>query len=227
MSTVKERPILFNGDMVRAILDGRKTQTRRGLSVQPPSDEYRLLRVQESSSGKDEGKNFWGKLNSEKTLITDSVRSYFTCPYGKPGERLWVRESIELHSHGSISTSTYCADGAFTRADEWPWKRNKLPSIHMPRGLCRITLEITNVRVERLQDISEEDAIAEGVDYYEGGDDWPNGASGGFMDYSKPDDCDYCLAPTDSFRTLWISINGPESWKANPWVWVIEFKRIN
>jgi len=185
---MKERPILFSGPMVRAILEGRKTQTRRVVKPQPgcdPRDDEHL----------DMGR----------------------CPYGQPGDRLWVREAWHTDERDleyarakhedamSDSPIYYRADPENDNAG-CTWR----PSIHMPRWASRITLEITRVRVERLQEISEKDAIAEGADPYL--HPVHPGREG--------------LRHVDGFRSLWESINGPGSWDANPWVWVIEFKRV-
>lgn len=211
---MKERPILFSGPMVRAILDGRKTQTRRVVKPQP-------LWVG------DPGVPFKTRDADPKGIIE--------CPYGQIGDRLWVREAwsgeywlkdikpIERlgmpHPDRLVSLTPetwYWADGNPESGD---WERPR-PSIHMPRWASRITLEITDVRVERLQDISEEDAKREGVNKY---DDGPIG--GMYVDYEarQPVPAD---GPIHSFKTLWQSINGPDSWDANPWVWVVEFNRV-
>lgn len=176
---MKERPILFSGEMVRAILEGRKTQTRRVIRDNLLS-RFDDLNLDSYSDRNPSYETECGQL----VLMTD------LCPYGQVGDRLWVRE-----------TWAYCPyrDCFFYRADnfsedKFKWK----PSIHMIRAASRITLEITGVRVERLQDISEEDAIAEGM---------------------NPE------LPRAKFRFLWESINGKGSWNLNPWVWVIEFKQ--
>ena len=153
------------------------------------------------------------------------------CPYGQPGDQLWVRETCRAEElPDGMDGVRYLADHEFIAlrpcecaVDRWldmrdygkrpsPVSRVKtVPAIHMPRWASRITLEITGVRVERLQEINETDASAEGVDI------WGKGA------LSKDgQDAD----PSDKFRWLWGSINGPDSWSANPWVWVVEFKRI-
>jgi hypothetical protein len=141
------------------------------------------------------------------------------CPYGQPGDRLWVREAF-IHEpadyvwEASVSipcrpaTTVYRADAGDPRGGRWT------PSIHMPRSLSRITLEVTAVRVERLQDISEADAIAEGIERRGPGWAW----------YSDPKA--YTMQPIVSYCDLWEQINGPGSWDANPWVWVVEFNRV-
>lgn len=193
---MKERPILFSGEMVRAILEGRKTQTRRIL-----------------------------KPNSDSPFQTK-------CPYGQPGDRLWVRETWAVRPDYDRLPPSQCGDeGMWWRASlslcpdgyeacHGKWR----PSIHMPRWASRITLEITSVRVERLQDISEEDAVKEGIEpvYFE-----KNFDKKAIKAYKHYFDSSYAGADAiGSFRSLWQSINGAESWDANPWVWVIEFKRV-
>lgn len=194
---VKERPILFSGEMVRAILDRRKTQTRRIMKTQPVWVGY-------------PGVPF-------KTSDADPA-GIINCPYGHVGQRLWVRETWSKAKSPFSRDIFYKADG-----DRQPGKQLALryaeretrwrPSIHMPRDASRITLEITGIRVERLQEISEADAIAEGIESVSGG--WKCYDLGGTY-----------ADPVHSFDSLWSSINGPDSWAVNPWVWVIEFRRI-
>lgn len=195
---MKERPILFSGPMVRAILSGAKTQTRRVVkgSWLPIVEE--VLRV----NGK------W---------VFDTFEYDLTTPYGQPGDRLWVRETHSLE-HGysaefSVSDVWYWADGNPDRGD---WTRPR-PSIHMPRWASRITLEITDVRVERLNEISEEDAKAEGfpIDHKGQGYEPPPVEVDRWQGYARA-----------SFALTWGEIYGAESLKANPWVWVISFRRL-
>lgn len=215
----KELPILFQDDMVRAILQGRKTVTRR--VVKPPRGW-----ADESPScdpfAMPPAVWWW---NGVHELV--GVRQ--ECPYGQPGDRLWVRESTEEDCAGSVSLSRYRADGApvlYSGCDDpafngsvahWNYPRRVRPSIHLPRWASRITLEITDVRVERLQGISEGDARAEGVQEMRGGY-WRN---------YQPGWTQHQLSAKGSFATLWGSINGPDSWDANPWVWVVEFRRVD
>ncbi|HHK9677814.1 TPA: hypothetical protein ACQZJK_002455 [Klebsiella pneumoniae] len=233
---MKERGMIFNGEMVRAILDGRKTQTRRI--------------IKDCTVGRDQISKF---IQIEKKFIgcypedvPELIRE--CCPYGVTGDRIWVREtwgvvSHELDEDGRIRPWTpdrpatvihempfgngyysghaiYAADGDFTWGDDDGYEDGRScwkPSIHMPRAASRILLEITDVRVERLNAISEEDARAEGI------------IDGGCLNCGEPEPCG-CANPepdaTDAFAYLWKSIYGQESWNADPWVWVIEFKRV-
>jgi hypothetical protein len=202
---MRERPILFSAPMVRAILDGRKTQTRRALKPQPGPDW--ISPVSEGACGLMSGFNVGG--------------------------RLWVRESIRLVERRSDETgldadlAVYTADETATLLDTWPWKRDRLPSIHMPRGLCRITLEVTGVRVERLHAITDDDAIAEGAQRFDDIPDPNPYGQGARWSMESPTSTDECLgSPRWAFANLWIKINGAESWDANPWVWVVAFRRV-
>lgn len=200
---MKERPILFSGQMVRAILEGRKTMTRRVVKLRHGADVV-------VTNGQ-----VW------KPARVDYA-GYVDCPYGQPGDRLWVRETwAKTDGRHEIVPIAYRAtnDSMALLNDKWK------PSIHMPRWASRITLEITGIRVERLQEISYDDAIAEGIERI-GGEfscsPWKNYRKG------QPGEMDcHCSYPPRSYQTLWESINGPGSWGANPWVWVIEFKRVN
>lgn len=187
---MKERPILFSGPMVRAILDGRKTQTRRIVKPQPT---------------KLAGPNFDGLWSD----AIDPVVRYFACPYGQPGDRLWVRETF-AYTDSSINDQpgwVYRAtDPDWSSMEGFRWK----PPIFCTRSASRITLEITGVRVERLNDISEADAIAEGVTITDS--------------IVRDDSVHASRAWVESYRQLWEQINGAGSWEVNPWVWVIEFK---
>lgn len=212
---MKERPILFSGPMVRALLDGNKRQTRRVVKMKPHQQ------IEERDDGTPWPWMYDGKRDAD---------SWMACPYGKPGDRLWVRETfckIIGQSGGWIETdyqATYTP--GFRLGDSLGLKKRWTPSIHMPRDASRITLEITSVRVERLQGISEADAMAEGIvecpipaddegprriGYMVGPDDGKSGLS---------------VTPIHAYRDLWESINGADSWGANPWVWVIDFRRV-
>ena len=234
---MKSHPILFSGPMVRALLSGTKTQTRRG--VKPKIAELLEWFGGKSDAADDrELDELLGQRTEEKGLrvwcadYPDEGSEVIRSPYGQPGDRLWVRETHAIvprtayaHSDGVQQTlrpdDPYEHDAAIYREG---WCRSNggfrwRPSIHMPRWASRITLEITAVRVEQLQDISEADAKSEGIeraDDFFGCPCWK--CYGDDADVVAPDD------PTGSYRSLWESINGPGSWNANPWVWVVEFK---
>lgn len=196
-----ERPILFNAEMVRAILDGRKTVTRRDVKPAKCQDSGADLAACEVA----------GEVNGK-----GDVR---LCPYGKPGDRLWVREAWTtrqgLDGVAPRDISRDQSIGYIADTEEAPWLGKVRPSIHMPRWASRILLEVTDVRVERLQEISADDAVAEGVDA---------GICRRFVETSPSR---HTLLPTEihGFAGLWSSTGG--DWDANPWVWVIEFKRID
>lgn len=206
-NTMKERPILFSGLMVKAILSGSKTQTRRIASKDHSATSIRWVENMETrpETGLHTGRyTGWIKECGAPLLIP------MKCPYGSVGDRLWVRETwkpVHCDGSGTIYSAT-CEDGSIKG-----WK----PSIHMHRFRSRITLEITGVRVERLQDISEADARAEGVE----------SLAGGFYKAYRPVGQQVaCLTAVASYVQLWESINGPGSWSANPYVWVLEFRRV-
>lgn len=210
--TTREKPILFSGAMVRAILDGRKTQTRRivkGAWHEP--DGY--------LQSEPEGENGEWYFSCRKVPASFVAR----CPYGREGDRLWVRETFQTgdvamnEPHGTVYRAT---DPDWGTMEGWKWK----PAIHMPRWASRITLEITQVRVQRLQDISEDDAKAEGVEH--------DGIVGYYCDDGNPNDpedfgahrCNWRFG----FKMLWESINAKRGygWEKNPWVWAISFRRV-
>jgi hypothetical protein len=199
---VKERPILFSAPMVRAILDGRKTHTRR--KVKGKSLDW----LNESAF-------------SPQLLVGEFYGSF---PYGRPGDHLWVRETWRLKGHNLPIgypyeyRATAWQDGTPT---DTPWK----PSIFMPRSASRILLEITGIRAERLQHISRNDAIAEGVEW----DKCPTMLSKADIEHNINPNTISAVRTVDyigGYKTLWQSINGPDSWEQNPWVWVIEFKHV-
>lgn len=188
---MKEKPILFAGEMVRAILEGRKTQTRRVMKIQPKYSDCALSRLADTTDRerrKHIDKLHWVRLSDDRLNVVYDDNRYFRCPYGLSGDRLWVRETFTVMG----GLSFYRADGEMSSDDKKPWT----PSIHMPRWASRIDLLIKNIRVERLQDISEKDAKAEGVD------------------------------SVSEFIELWESINRGDSWGLNPWVWVVEFEKV-
>lgn len=214
---MNDRPIRFSGPMVRALLSGTKTQTRRIVKPQPfANNNYHRGDVQASecamrSTGDPACFNFGVTAVDGEGGLIETVE----CPYGCPGDRLWVRETWQCGqtpADGPDQEVWFSADSdghkpADVEEGEWTWR----PSIHMPRWASRITLEITRIRVERLNEISDADCIAEGIDpgtvesFRHAGADRPE---------------------AHAYRQLWESINGPGSWDANPWVWVVEFKRV-
>lgn len=214
---VKERPILFSAPMVRAIRDGSKTQTRRIIKAPWLSGEYFYSGEITTDLGYPESQgNVWvGFRHDPQWQSCDPIGSaaYVKCPQGKVGDRLWGRETHYIV--GESRQVFYRADDSNNFGDPFHWHGGWKPSIFMPRWASRIDLEITGIRVERLQDISEEDAKAEGAPGYEEGIDSP-----------PPEDGEYSWSHIASFRSLWRSINGHDSWGLNPWVWVLEFKRI-
>lgn len=236
---MKERPILFSAPMVRALLAGTKTQTRRIVKPQPPNGHAWAGWCVTSTHRADEGKATWAAGTGP--FLRDVHR--VACPYGQPGDRMWVRETFvtgyEMDPSGYFKTDEAgeYIDKVWYRATdpdlEW-WVDDVIcepkwrPSIFMPRALSRLTLEVVSVRVERLQDISEGDAVTEGVERHLDG--WyPYGIRtilttlvGGVEVPAQ-----FCRTARDSYRMLWESINGAGSWNANPYVWVIEFKRID
>lgn len=224
MTVVKERPILFSTPMVRALLDGRKTMTRRVVKPQPVNDNGGLGLPR-----------YWA--NTEAVFRSGAWMAP-ECRF-KAGERLWVRETFGYHgcskAYGCVR---YRADNFWHHclsndADEpaklgskcrhnnegWadPKKVQWRSPIHMPRWASRITLEITGVKVERLQDIDDWGAIAEGIDE----PDWHKSYGNSDGDFIEPEG-----VAVEAFRELWDEIHGPDSWSANPWVWVISFRMI-
>ena len=210
---MKERPILFSAPMVRAILAGTKTQTRRVVKPQPVElPDFNRGRMSYNVRG-----NVYRAWNP---AVMDP-----SCPYGQTGDRLWVRETfMDLRGtgvehrpdpRGPLQRYAYAADhqpGSFGDEARKSYGLKWKPSIHMPRWASRITLEITGVRVERLQDISEADAQAEGCS----------------LECMTPtgDDSGSAIYGPGGYLALWESINGAGSWDVNPWVWVVEFKRV-
>ena len=216
---MKERPILFSAPMVRAILAGSKTQTRRVVKPQP---------------------DFLGSMGDPTTPFKTfdfGLHGRIECPYGEPGDRLYVREAWrtldELDPHSGGRISEMCLDAGYLTPwapiqyeadkEQRNWQHVGTPphleapkpgryrhGRFMPRWASRILLEVVSVRVERLNDISAEDCIAEGA----------AGGHGAIPKY------DYAATPHEHYRHVWKSINGPGSWDANPWVWVVEFKRV-
>lgn len=224
---MKERPMLFSGPMVRAILEGRKSQTRRIVKF-PKANSPAYFLEQACEIGPAEYVFFSRSRPGNKLFARDVYEpgDGIRCPYGEPGDRLWVRETFRpvmpyYGASGEVPdwvNYEYRAD--LSQFEDSPLMRAPLkwkPSIFMPREASRILLEITDVRVERLQDISCPDTLSEGVgilrDDYALADDYTDGE-------------DFFPDPVEAFASLWGKINGPDSWDANPWVWVITFKKI-
>ena len=190
---MKETGLMFKAPLVRAILEGRKTQTRR---IAKPVRHPDL-----------------GNVYSPGALTREHEPQHVinrACPYGQPGDRIYVRETFSQHPEwGQLA---FRADGEeFEDADGWLWEPKWTPAIHMPKDLARIWLEVTGVRVERLQDISEADALAEGARFELASIDSVRiGATASFL---------------SGFRNIWESTGG--DWDANPWVWVIDFKVLS
>lgn len=190
---MKETGLIFKSPLVRAILEGRKTQTRR---VAKPVKHPDL-----------------GNLYTPGALLREHEPQHVinrACPYGQPGDRIYVRETFSQHPEwGQLA---FRADGEeFEDADGWLWEPKWIPSIHMPKDLARIWLEITGVRLERIQDISEADALAEGARFELASIDSVRiGATASFL---------------SGFRNIWESTGG--DWAANPWVWVVDFKVLS
>lgn len=222
MSQAKERPILFSGPMIRAILEGRKTVTRR------PVKEWQQPSLQEDgtwfATAQRHQRWGFGVTGADAASCAAELVSSGVCPYGCRGDRLWVREAwAQINVAQAPSESWVVYRECDNRTDYGgPWK----PSIHMRRRDSRILLEVTDVRVERLQDISESQALAEGVVGVDFRPDDGFPICRGYM--VGPDDGTTPLEThaSKAFAGLWRSINGAESWDANPWVWVIEFKRV-
>ena len=226
---MKEKPILFSTPMIQAILEGRKSQTRRIMKPQPHRIATEVIKSSQFKKG-----DFIARFKYLDEEIYE-ITNIFKCPYGQPGDTLWVKETYYAYGmwlrngHNksgkqsfrfSDTTLTgfkyhYCDDPPEnvlpnTKREVYGWF--KRPSLFMPHKAARILLRVIDIRVERLQDISEEDAIAEGVSL-------PNYVDQAIRDVRYPD-------PSTIYAELWESINGKGSWDANPWVWVIKFERI-
>ena len=226
---MRERPIPFSAPMVRAILAGGKTQTRRAMRRQFCWD----AEPEEMCATNERGHQTSGHSGLWWDATRGDPDAAARCPYGKPGDRLWVRETfarIDGQTQPWIETdyrATYKHGDRL--GDTLSIKKRWTPAIHMPRHASRITLEVTGVRVERLQDISEADAIAEGVERGEGFPGWYRGPLPGDSAGLEQAGREFKIPtafPHLAYRALWESINGPGSWDANPWVWVVEFRRM-
>lgn len=213
---MKSRPVLFSAPMVRALLEARKTQTRRIIKPQP---DYRLSHIG-FECGSDRA--IFAAVHRHAGPVTEtSEERLVKCPYGKPGDLLWVRESGKIDQDSKrifiySATPGVCHVKDLADNDDYHTAAHaykSTPSIHMPRWASRLTLQLIDVRVERLQNITEEDAKAEGV--------WRCPVTGFFGSYQDSPAQDTAVL---SYRDLWESINGSVSWVENPWAWVLEFK---
>lgn len=216
----RERPMLYSGPMVRAILDGLKTQTRRFAlkTINTPVEVWRT-----------DGHGTWYGVNNVAASggLGEPATPFIECPYGEPGDRLWVKEthafySLQYHELGKWHPTDrdvccHYREGCPMELSDCieKWR----PSIFMPRWASRLTLEITDIRIERLNAISEDDAIAEGIDVFEDGAGFTVPLKNGKLG-------PWHRNPADAYRSLWEVINGAGSWAANPYVWVIQFKRV-
>lgn len=214
---MKEIPILFSTPMVEAILENHKIQTRRIVKTKQKGWDCQIMEFAKSETFSE---SFLEKSIASISLQKELVgfHAFFTdnesdhkigikCLYGQPGDLLWVREKWENESNGGKWINFYAGNvevknnKAYERLTKWK------PSIHMPKAAARIWLQVEEIRVERLQDITEEDAIAEGIEVFEKGTDWMEARFG--------------------FEILWDKINGLDAWDKNPWVWVVKFKILS
>lgn len=211
---MKEHPIIFQDAMVRALLAGTKSQTRRAIKPQP------------AYAG-----GAWKCADGSTHQATRPSKSILaSCPYGVPGDRLWVREAHWWFKDEHDPVTGYfppklTAEDVVYRADGDDGRKVWRPSIHMPRWASRILLEVTKVRVQRLWEITEDDAIAEGVEAipYTGPNAGPNRYSVGDSSVGW---ANFATA-REAYAHLWDQINGAGSWDANPWVWAVAFQRLN
>ena len=228
---MREHPLLMKGPLVRATLEGRKTQTRRPLPDvfnSPPDLIYGWLPP-------GEWKLFGATMERWGAQWRGTYPSQVLCPLGRAGDRLWVRETwtAAMHEPKGPADCLYRADD--NRGVEDLAEAKWTPSIHMPRWACRLVLPLVSVRVERVQDITEEDAIAEGVPHNSDrpiDKSWCAACCGhGIVErfalgMVSVDDCSECNSAKKLFRNIWISIYGQELWDANPWVWVAQWERV-
>ncbi len=217
---MRERPILMTPENAQKCHEGTKTQTRR-------MNNLEIVNVNPSQW------QFAGWLSGEyrAPFHRNGVTVHIKCPYGVAGDRLWVRENgwerpartPKMLRDGADTWERFYFDALMDAGEAEELKGygfKRRPSIHMPRWACRTVLEITDVRVERLQDIGEEDAKAEGVTRISHGREYYFSAM-----RDEPDHRNW-VDPTDAYRELWESINGAGSWAQNPWVWVISFRKV-
>lgn len=238
---MSDRPILFSAPMVRALLAGSKTQTRR--IVKFPAKWVPCLEDEADAYNHNRGYGPVGlHIEPRGRAITDATEGTYdvlTCPYGAPGDRLWVRETWRTLARydGAAPRDVPVGEMVQHVAEEAdrirPWGCGR-PSIFMPRWASRITLEVTGMRVERLNAISEADAVAEGitssVKHVAMNTYLPRYGAPGVpcvrADEERSEGEDFHETAAAAYRTLWESINGAGSWDANPWVWCVEFRRV-
>lgn len=199
-----DKPIIFSGPMVRALLEGRKTQTRRILKPQP------------DTTSDPSGRGAWGSINRYGYwLPVAEIQPYAV------GDRLWVREALV-----NGSQLVYAADDEVVvrpqSAWNWTFSQQKIPSIHMPRWASRITLTVTAVKVEQLHDISEEDARAEGVERLKSGRGYSSAKHGHAAVHFGV----YHAFAKEAFKELWNTIHGPDAWQQNPWIVAVSFAPV-
>lgn len=215
-----ERPILFSYAMVKALLDGRKTQTRRVVKPQPPAEAVDVGCFRSHDLATD---GLWVWLDHPDMDSATPVGDEFRCRYGVPGDRLWVRETwahvpaTAYRMSPGVQQTPNPNEPDMAAVYQAGWERSRptwRPSIHMPRWASRLQLDVINVRIERLNDCSEDDAIAEGLEWVAPGK-WAVDTSLAIIG----DD------PRAVYRELWEHINGAGSWELNPWVWVVTFAR--
>ena len=206
---MKARPILMSTPMVQALLAGNKTQTRRLFKDKVSADCARFVQV--DADRPDLWRQWWHSLPEADNHPCEGHKAWtHMCPYGGIGDVLWVKEALVAGPYES--EGRYIADGS-PACDAWPWQRKMLPSMFMPKGLNRLTLELTGVRIERLWDCPEVDALAEGITtdlpMFNSSEYEARGMNGNVY--------------REQYQKLWESINGAGSWETNPWVWCLSF----
>lgn len=216
------RPMLYSTSMVQAILEGRKTQTRRIIKHQPPKGNYKFGINVTGTRCKENGLFHWIGIDEEiEYKVTDSKQPYFKCPVNI-GDIIWVRETF-----APIKNS----NDFFYKADEgitvpfFDYQQKWKPSLFMPKEACRLFLEVKDIRIERLNEISESDAVAEGILDMFYGKDIAGNAYFNYMDKKGGWDS-VAEDAIHSYQTLWEKINGQHSWEVNPFVWVYDFKVV-